>query len=259
MKVNAISAVCSYATIALFLSGSCNKIDEERLYLENGKADLRQCVIKKITFGMDTNEGGVANFMTFTYNERKDPVLGTPRFVATGSPKWVFYYDGKGRLIHFAGLYNGNPNFEFWHNYFYDDQDRIIGDSIYNLGIIGQPGRSAQSSYETFTYDKLNRINHETITGAYNPFNLPPADYTYDIHGNLFGTTQHYDDKVNLLLTNKIWRFINRDYSLNNLVTADAYNDHGLPVLYSKSTGGPDFALFDFYVQFPVSIEYDCQ
>jgi hypothetical protein len=258
MKKSTIYTISLVAAIALFFPTSCNKIGE-RLYLENGKNDLRQCVIKKISFGTNTAEGGVANSLTFTYNDRKDPVLGMPVFVGTGSPKWVFYYDNRGRLIHFAGLYNDSLTFEFWHNYYYDDQDRIIGDSVYNFGLITHPNLSSQGSYTIFAYDYLNRISRATISGPLNFFNLPPTIYTYDDHGNLFAGALHYDDKANLLLTNKIWRFINRDYSLNNLVTADAYNDHGLPVLYSKSTGGPDFTLFDFYVEFPVSIEYDCQ
>ena len=61
--------------------------------------------------------------------------------------------------------------------------------------------------------------------------------WTYDANGNrnLTDHTLTYDDKINPYLTNKVWQFLNLDYSVNNPVRTDSsytnvYNELGLPV-----------------------------
>jgi len=59
----------------------------------------------------------------------------------------------------------------------------------------------------------------------------------YDANGNLPipDWTGVYDDKVNILRTNKVWQFVNINYSQNNLLINDGafptrYNEYGLPL-----------------------------
>src|SRR5882757_2324396 len=94
-------------------------------------------------------------------------------------------------------------------------------------------GSAGIKSYSALFYDQLNRIIREEVTPSRMPELPPPTviTYQYDASGNLF--PNNHDNKVSLLLTNKVWRFINRDYSINNPVVADAYNDHGLPTAFT--------------------------
>lgn len=252
----------------LMLSGSCGKTDSIRLELENGNTELKECVITSMGTGVP---GSSRERYDFVYNKLKNPVSATPvGGPNTGSPKWEFFYDEKNRLIRFVGVYNDARFFEFWHKYTYDKQDRIITDSTYLLGDTLHFDQSYFQGLDLISYDHLNRIDQETGTSNLSSILPPPApppppgthSSPYDARGNLAGTFFSYDNKLNPLLTNKIWRFINRDYSVNNPVGATAYNEHGFPLHFSDTTRGPSAEIFDFGEQDTfggVSFQYDCQ
>jgi hypothetical protein len=249
-------AVGAIICIALFLCNSCHKIEQLRIDLQNGNADLKQCVIAEIEVTPDEPNPPFPNFQKFTYNKRKDPVTATRGFIGTGSPQWRFYYDDRSRLITFAGRYNGT-GFEFWHNYFYDRSDRIVGDSLYILGDSGQFDKAAFKYYSVLSYDRLNRVIREVKTGTDPNAQFPLINnYNYGPDGNYSGL-QNNDHAVNFLLTNKIWRFLARDYSLNNLVAAAAYNEHGLPTRFASIFSNNDLDVFSPISQ-AVTIHYDC-
>ncbi|HZE84396.1 MAG TPA: hypothetical protein VE035_08805 [Puia sp.] len=264
MKNNTVYTVIVYTLLIVgLLSVSCHKIntDDFRHKLQNGNADLRQCVIREI--GSDSPE--VFSRRVFVYNERKDPVSATPAGIATGSPQWLFFYDKKGRLIQFIGIYNDTTSFEFWHKYFYDNQDRIIGDSVYDIGNSSHFDESVQLGLITFTYDHLNRIIEKSISIRFTPINNsfsppPPINlfYSYNAAGN--ASEVAFDNKLNPSLTNKIWRFLNNDYSINNSLSATAYNEHGFPLHFSNSFESirPEtFLPGQGYAG--ASIQYDCK
>ena len=246
--------------LLLTLFVSCHKIDELRYDLQNGNADLKQCVIKEIDFQFSTELLFGATQLKFTYNSKKDPVTMTPDFIDDGSPIRVFYYDKAGRLTQFAGIFP-NGAFEFWHNYFYDRSDRIVGDSLYTLGRIGQLGGASIKAFSQLSYDHLNRITREIKTSnALNPDRSDTTYFQYDAAGNLNGGQGPYDHNVNPLLTNKIWRFLDRDYSVNNSIQATAYDEHRLPILYSNNLGGHQMELFEYNIQpaLGLTLQYDC-
>ena len=76
--------------------------------------------------------------------------------------------------------------------------------------------------------------------------------YKYDDKGNLAYTARQYramrswgeavyndtfrvgsyDTKIHLRRTNKMWMFIDRNYSVNNPFTAASYNSYGLPLMF---------------------------
>ena len=226
-----------------------------RTDLKNGNTELKACVIKEIDFTMSFL--GTTQRLIFTYDNRRNPVTATPDEINTGSPKWHFYYDKKGRLITFAGLYN-NGGFEFWNNYHYDEWDRVVSDTDYYIGNVGQLPGHAPTYWHTYTYDNLNRIIEGTSANSQMPF-FPPQvfDLTYDAAGNLNILSPSYDNKLSPLLTNKIWRFLNVNYSVNNSRPALAYNQYGLPTQFE---GGPgDFVNFNLPPADETTIKYDCQ
>jgi hypothetical protein len=252
-----LSQVTSLALllIAILFSNSCHKTDLPCADPRNGNTDFRQCVIQKIGDGL---ESPFARRLTITYNSRRDPVTAEPTYVGTGSPRWVFYYDKKGRLITYAGLYD-NGAFEFWHNYHYDHLDRIVSDTNYGFGPIGQLDQAYGWRHAQITYDRLNRVISQSLTSSH-PIIDPPytATFTYNAAGNLGTNNANYDDKVNPLLTNKIWRFLARDYSVNNYGTATTYNEKGLPLHFSGDILAFSYDSFWQIYASPITIEYDC-
>lgn len=264
MKRNAVYAISGSVLLMLMLSGSCGKVDSIRLDLENGNTELKECVITT----MGTGVPGSFNTYDFVYNKLKNPVSATPvGGPATGSPKWLFFYDAKDRLTQYAGVFNDTTSFQFWHKYFYDKQDRIIADSEYTLGDTHHFDQSIMLGLSTITYDHLNRVIQEMVSINFTFGILPPppriVPFEYDTRGNLFGSSFAYDNKLNPLLTNKIWRFVSRDYSVNSPLGATSYNEHGFPLHFSDTTQGPNDGVFNPGTSGSsfagLNIQYDCQ
>jgi len=256
-KTPILFAVTSCLSTGLFLLSSCHKGDLPVFDPRNGNADFKQCVITKLE-----GKGGGVEFpfdmhRTITYNSRRDPVAVEPDFIGTGSPRLKFYYDNKGRLISLGGEYL-NGGFESWHNYIYDKAGRITGDSVYIFGTVGDPGSALIKRYSELIYDDLNRVIMEVRDPHQSGPYQDTTRYFYDARGNLFGNIKPYDNEINPLLSNKIWRFLARNYSVNNAGSPTAYNDHGLPLRLEGN------ALDSWYYDIwgvsgdVVTIEYDC-
>ncbi len=266
MKRNAVYAISGSVLLMLMLSGSCGKTDSIRLELENGNTELKECVITSMGTGMP----GSFDRYDFVYNKLKNPVSATPvGGPNTGTPKWVFLYDAKDRLIQYGGVYRVGSLFEFWHKLYYDKQDRIIADSAYQVGDTLHFDQSYFQGLDLISYDHLNRIDQETGTNNLSSILPPPAPppppgphpSPYDARGNLLRSFNTYDNKLNPRLTNKIWRFINRDYSVNNPLGATAYNEHGFPLHFSDTTQATFGEIFNLNAESAtgVSFQYDCQ
>ncbi len=185
------------------------------------------CRIKQIS-----TVGQYASFTRlFAYNGNNDPVSvygpAGPGLGSTGAPALTFTYDGKHRLIEYAGPY-GNGYYEFLHRYTWQ-ADKIVVDSEYNFGPVNGP-LPLQAAYRYLRYDKYDRVSQDSI--VYIGFNLPPTvnNYNYDADGNQVGPSKQYDNKLNPHRLNRVWMFIDRDYSVNNPIAASAYNSAGLPL-----------------------------
>ena len=220
--------------IAIAALTSCQKADEQleeqslkvnRLKSVKNNAEIKDCRILQISYPL----GNTNDVMQFTYNSFGDPVsvtrlLGTH----TGHPNFVFKYDEKNRLIEFIGHYNNSVFAEFWHKYFYDKDGNIVLDSgyIFPRVVNGFPENAHIQQLTYYTYDNQQRIIKDSTVFSTSA-TASVHTYTYDARGNKTGVS--YDDQVNLNRTNKIWMFINRDYSINNPFKADSYNLLGLP------------------------------
>ena len=256
-----LAGSCLLAMTILPVS-SCRKLDLLQSDPRNGKTDFKQCTITEITNGIA--DGPDAAHRIMTYNNKRDPIVAEPASVGTGSPRWLFYYDKKGRLVTYAGVYNGG-GFEFWHNYHYDNMDRIVSDSNYAFGAVGNLPGAFGWRHSQVTYDHLNRVVKEDVTASpseqVSPFTIT---YLYDATGNLDGSSFAYDNKVNPYRTNKVWQFVFKDYSRNNRVLTGlfapvpTYNDFGLPVSL-PNLRLPNFILFFLSSTGPaMDITYAC-
>jgi hypothetical protein len=232
------------AAAITFLS-SCQKADEylsddmlkgkyvNDQYLQHKpNAEVKQCSIVQIVYEAFP---GTNDVLQFTYNAAGDPLSITRQLGAhTGYPNYIFKYDEKNRLTELIGPYNGNTTAEFWHKYFYDNKGNIILDSTYVFPQMqnGFPENYHSRRLTFYTYDNKRRIVGDSTVFS-NPVPSVVHTYGYDANGNRTG--RQYDDKINVNRTNKIWMFLNRDYSVNNPFTATSYNATGLPSSFNLS------------------------
>lgn len=201
---------------------------------------------------------GSINGIPFVYNRNNDPVSFIHAgATGTGNPNFFFKYDNKGRLIEYAALDDKNT-FELLHRYSYNQQ-RIVTDTFYFMGTYGSTVSYASKSIYYPAYDNLNRVVEDSVvsTSFSGATGYSITKYIYNAAGNL-DNGYTFDNKLNPHRTNKIWMFIDRNYSVNNPVPASTYNNAGLPLTFpGKSTLALRFN-FNFYDGF-TTIAYDCK
>jgi hypothetical protein len=240
--------------IILTLIISCTKNDDYTF--RNYKPDIKHCQVTRIIHWASCCS---KDTMVFSYNQWGDPVsIKRLPYAATGAPHYVFMYDKKRRLTDVVGMYQGGGSGEVWHKYFYSNAGNsgIIVDSAYAFFILKNGMIISDYPFATyFTYDKTGRIIKDSIVSNAGEY-ITVNNYAYDANGNLVG--RNYDDKLNIHLTNKIWMFFDRDYSVNNPIVADVYNSSGLPVKFD-SRPSSKFLKFMNTMLFDAEISYDCK
>ena len=208
----------------------------------------------------------------FTYNALGNPVsIIHQRDI--GDDNLFFKYDKTNRLTDFIIAYANTAadGGDQWHRYSYDPHNttRIIADTDY---ISYETDNGKITSYygielTTFEYDAQERISKTTeIVMADAIDDTIVTAYTYDSHGNLEASGAVYDNKVNVHRTNKIWMFVDNNYSVNNPVDNGTYtyNQGDLPLTIATNSSA-QVAGFDFMVigypnsQKNVTISYACK
>ena len=253
------------SVILCFVILSCNKKGAFPPQQEVAKL----CPITRISF--EAFAGGPRDTITFLYDWLGRPVNSIRTDVGTGSPRYVFRYDDRGRVQDFIGAYGASGNFgaEFWNRYTYSDDNRTVVDTTYTLVLQDTtwppPTYFGDHRWAIRKYDQQGRVIQIT-TPIYPPIVLPDTiitegteNYTYDTKGNLVnGGT--YDDKINYHRTNPVWQFVDDQYSNNNPIPIDRYDVLGLPIRFDFNLNGvfPYPSLFG--LQYPgVVIEYGCE
>ena len=194
----------------------------------------------------------------FTYN-----TLGNP--VSISHQKGIgdnifFKYDNTNRLTDFiiavfvcrAAQTGGDQS---GIRYLYDPHNttRVIADTTY-IEFLSDHGKI--TSYElteltTFVYDAQSRISQTTKTVLADDIDdTTVTAYNYDSHGNLEASGAVYDNKINVHRTNKLWMFLDKDYSVNNQVDNGTYtyNQGNLPLTIATSSLELQVAAFYFMV-----------
>lgn len=215
-----------YLLLAGFLFVSCNKVFEE--HRQNPGVDLRFCNIKTWT---DSHLDELRE-NKFTYNEHDNPVSVTSNQHGTGSGFHYFRYDENQRLKEYEEEY------VVTRYYHYDGNSKLpTGDSM-----VDAYGREFR---ETFTYDSKNRITKAVVEFISSPFE--DDDYADDVkeyiydgddlqayiwNGNQQNPEMVYISKPSIYLSNKVWMFINRNYSKHSALGPATYHRIGLPLTY---------------------------
>jgi hypothetical protein len=256
----------------MLLLAACHKyIDWDDVWHKHNP----NCRIEKITwypeFGPDTITG------TFSYNSKGNPDSVIMSHANTATPHHLFRYDNKGRLTDLIAPYLHNDAYEYWVQYNYDNKGRVVSDMHHTFGdyVNGEPLPSTfLTTTGVYEYDAWDRV--VKIVRTYPPFtgNLVITDtYEYNLEGNMTrhqNLTQNglqfeevfndndYDDKVSMWRTNRLWMFIDRNYSKNNARPASTYNAKGLPSKWDL----PQFTSWRFLHSFDMQrseIVYKCK
>lgn len=219
---------------------------------------------------------GYGDSLTISYNHYGNPDSLNLHRGNFSYASWIFLYDNKGRMTDYFNPYAPNPLsdplFDTWQQFHYDALGRIAYDTIWEFGIVGpgpKPipyGANLHHRYATtFQYDHLNRIVYEEIHFGYDDPGYIKIYYNYDAAGNLAvinrdvrgedfsSDTLYYDDKPNFRALNKIWQFLDRDYSINNRLPVLTYNAKGYPT----SIGNASNATFGTLSFTTLQLEYN--
>jgi len=243
------------ATVAALLFFGCQRLDD---ILQKDNLVVNGCAIATVHIPANFEfDGSDAYTATFSYNAHGQPErIVYDRQSQTGYPNnFLFRYDAKNRLTDLIATYD-NSTFESWSVFFYNSKGQIVLDSVFIFGNLdGEPPSQSDEDLLAFnvyfTYDEQGRIR-QVINDHYPSSTDPEVDpykdtsnYAYNGDGNLVRENSTYDTKVNMNRTNKIWMFMNRDYSRNNFRAAVSYNKKGLPLAFTASP--IPFALYEFH------------
>jgi hypothetical protein len=213
--------------LALFSLSACNKFKDLWDDHHGDDKDPRSYNITK--WEVDGLTG------IFTYDNHDNPLRVTFNETFTGLTNWTLQYDSQHRLKVVYQHYGDDlVQFHTRTTYEYDSNNRIVRDTV----VYYHPDPASMHFVNTeYTYDAQGRMNHETIISGGNV--LVEFDYTYDANGNLVRPNTAYDTKANVNLTNKIWQFLNRDYSINNPFPAVSYTSAKLPKQFNAPLSNP--------------------
>jgi len=254
-KIKVYLMVLLFAAVAILQSG-CKKIEEA--ILKDSCADFKFCNIKSYTLFGDFP----GNKVTFAYDAWGNPLSVSSTAVGTGHPNHQFKYNALHRLTEYLRLYT-NGSFESWSKYVYDASGRIAFDTTYALGNITPSGPTNYiwSRLTTYTYDGTCRViktSSVALGGKTGDTTKSVSLYSYDSNGNLILPGIVYDNKVNIHRTNKVFMFVDRDYSMNNPFTASTYNAYSLPSTISPPAAGGPFYYFLLRPIFGATFVYQC-
>ena len=234
----------------LGITQGCKKLYD---YMDQHSGDdHKACAIKKAI----CTAYGVTDTLHFSYNIWGNPVSVLTNDPRTGFPNLFFRYNGTGQLTDYYGTYADGLGIDFWHKFYYYG-GKVIADSVFIWALLvnGDPVNANATARTTYQYDSKNRITRTYTTystgGAYE------ANYYYDAAGNRQQTNFQavYDQKLNFHRTNKIWMFLDREYSVNNPFVATKYNSQGLPT--EININGLDKLLTQYFSA--AKIEYACK
>lgn len=240
-----------YVSIALT---GCNKEETTEDDLRKDPlATNDRCQVSFMNYSFSTEPIGVS----IRYNSAGDPVNIIQTKPGTGHPNTLFRYDKKRRLTDYIGIYE-DGGFEFWHRYVYDKKGRVIRDTSYFFGGMtdDEPEWYIDGAIVQYEYDHLGRIVHTSQDWFSSPGMPLDSYYSYDANGNLVVPGVTYDNKTAIHRTNRVWMFIDRNYSRNNAY-ATTWNENGLPFSMELNDLGGRFA--GFYFGKLDGITYQCK
>lgn len=216
--------------LALLVSYSCTRVTLDDYKNKDG-IDLRFCNIKSWT----DIHGDEERTNEFTYDEHGNPLTVTSDHQGTGSGFHYFRYDEEQRLS------------EYEHEFVQIKYFRYEGSSRKATGakVIDVYGRELA---ETYTYDDKDRIIKSVLEFVSSPFEeddfpTETREYIYvndDLQSILLNGNQQnpeiaYSKKPSVYRTNKVWMFVNHNYSKHSTTNVESTNRLGLPSKFDST------------------------
>lgn len=239
-KVTSFCKMLALIIAALHFSG-CKKI-----YDQIAGEEIKHWRIKKITQHLSPESEPFPDRVgVVEYNQWSNPVRVV--FNTTNSPEdrtnWEMRYNDKHRLTDAIQTYL-NGYFFSWKKFMYSDKGVIYKDSTFIFGTTSQgPYSSFNGGYVSYYYydnmDRIIKIQMQSTTTTYQI----EKTFSYDTRGNLIKPGTSYDNKVNPQRTNRIWMFLAQNYSVNNAIAAEKYNEAGLPLKFRNDLQHATFLL----------------
>ncbi|HEX9511529.1 MAG TPA: hypothetical protein VF939_13665 [Puia sp.] len=277
-----ILALCIVSTcmIVVFLFTGCQKdakdpLDKDELVpcqvqkivipgsllVASNRIQQRPYIAQNIPYKVQHLSGGIApgasDTLIFTYNKSGNPVSGIHQMNI--GENLLFRYDKWNRLTEYINIYPDELG-DYWHKYTYDNKksDQIIADTAFR-DFVSSNGKLINYNdidLTTFKYDSKGRISQST---EYVLGDTIVRLYNYNAQGNLQNPGSVYDNKLNIHLTNKIWMFIDRDYSINNPVDNGnyTYNSMGLPITINTNSQSVVAGFQFIVIGYPFGISKD--
>jgi|GEM_PF-473884 len=282
MKKNKIENVAFLLSIAMTIClTSCQKLFDYIHKPGNGDAVSDICQVQTIT----TDGQWGANYV-FNYNKRGDIESIITSALGTGNPNVFFIYDKKHRASQVIYSFTPTPTTPgvvwAWQKFGYNKADQIIKDTTYGFTGIGNDGNVIPSSQfisvAVIKYDTYNRVvaSDDSVWAFGNFSNTDHNAYKYDERGNLayqarqYQGTQSpfpysdtfrikpYDDKISIRRTNKMWMYIDKNYSINNSFSGATYNNYGLPIFFDSQQYLQGLVTLLPFANGNVTVHYEC-
>jgi hypothetical protein len=218
-------ALC--VAVVFFTFNSCTKINFTE-YRKNPGIDLRFCNIQTWT---DTH-GDETRKNVFTYDVHGNPLSVVSDQHGTGNGAHFFTYDEFQRLIKYEYELVQTKNYQ------YEGMSRRAS----GAEITDVFGREL---LETYTYDDKGRIIKSVLELVSSPFEdeefpTETKEYVYlndDLNSILVNGSQvnpdvTYSSKPSVYMSNKVWKFVNQNYSKHSVSGIATSNFFGLPLTF---------------------------
>ena len=223
----------------------CRKLID--IFFDGHGNNREECRIKRV--GQRSGYGDLVIYGNVTYNNLGQPVSVKYDSLNNIVPWHFFEYNNEHRLIEYRVEWG--PGREFYkeiHRYGYSPSGLIVIDTAY-LQVEGEFNLIYHLEYDNqkriIKQDEF--ILHNDGTTSY----FRTEEYNYGADGNLILENVTYDNKSSYIGTNKIWKFVNRNYNKNNFAGALTYNEQGLPLTFANANGAflgnstPDVIVYD--------------
>lgn len=219
------------AIVVLFVFTSCTKFNAGEYFKNPGQ--LRFCNLATWKEA-PADASGDTRINMFTYDANGNPTKVTSNQHGTGRGFHYFTYDSQQRLSTYE------YEFAYTKTYHYED-DRKLADSATLTDVYGR------EFSEVYTYDVKNRIIKSVLKLVASPFEedeytTDVRDYVYlnddlssiTLNGNQLNPDVVYSNDPSIYMTNKVWKFVNQNYSRHAVAGVITKNKLGLPLTIEK-------------------------